>query len=152
MTEAVGYRDQVGLPPSSARNTRDIRKFIAQSQTPQMDPNNFPVKEYQRYPLMIMGPDKKPYTDVAGRPIVVRNAEEEEDFHKEHPDAIRVQDPIDMVTELEQLRAENAKLKAAQGDAPVEDDPPKEEPTKAKPLAGMVKGKPTGPLPGSKLE
>jgi len=171
MTGLIGYRDQVAPPPQKGRGPlRDIRKFIAQSQTKQMDPNEFPAYEYRRYPLMPHTKEGKPFFDSVGRAIVLRGPDDEDAFYAEHPELERIRDPEDMRDELQRLRDENARLKAK---ADIADDPkgnPKSnEPAKnddppaknaaapdTKPakggVAGLARSEPPKPKPGSKLD
>src|SRR5690606_28287821 len=115
------------------------------------------------------------------RAIVLRNADEEEHFYRDHPDAPRVKDAVDMRTELEQLREENARLRGGSPAMPPGERVPAEDLGQAEaaasspargveeahamraeernPIAGMTqtdeepapKKKPAGPKPGSKL-
>ena len=177
MSATIGYRDQVGVPNMKGRGPlRDIRKFIAQTQLPQMDPNNFPRPDYQRYPLMPLTKDKKPYYDDAGRTIVLHDAEDEDYFYKDHPEAIRVRDPEDTETELRRLREQVAAFEANDADkteplpippgshkgAVAEDPAPEGDdnelaaitrpaPPKAPPNTAKTKT-PAAPKPGSKLD
>lgn len=164
MSGLIGYRDQVAPAPSKGRGPlRDIRKFIAQSQTKQMDANEFPAYEYRRYPLMPLTQAGKPHFDAAGRAIVLRNPPDEEAFYEEFPDAQRVQDPMDVQDELTALRAEVARLKGkdAEGGQKDPDTKPKIEEKGDTIAKGGVASlrqpaktdKPAaGPKPGSKLE
>lgn len=114
MSATIGYRDETGTPNVKARGPlRDIRKFIAQNQLPQMDPNKFPRPEYRRYPLMPLNEAGKPYYDSAGRTIVLLNPEDEDHFYKDHPEAQRVLDPEDQASELKRLREKVAGYETA---------------------------------------
>lgn len=155
MAGTIGYRDQVAPAPDKSRRPRhDIRKFIAASQTKQMDLNEFPPYEYRRYPLMPLDTTGKPYLDAAGRSLVLLGPDDEDAFYEDHPDAPRIRDPIAIQDELAELRAENARLKATQnGHAPPEkgDEEKVAAPPAKNGVAGLTKAPPKPKL-GSKLE
>jgi hypothetical protein len=153
---------------------RDIRDHIAK--TKQNDPNNFERPEFRRYPLMPTDKDGKPFRDDRKKIIRLMNAADEDEFKRTHPDWSHI-DPMDQKDELQRLRDENARLKAAQSGgstAPVtgktgdqKQDGSTEPPSTAKvqedaakgsgvgSVAGLVKdeqSKPKAPKPGSKLD
>lgn len=125
---------------------RDIRDFIPR--TPQTNPNNFPPLDFRRYPLGPTDADGKHYNDEYGKMVILNSREEEDAFKAQHPDMREILDPGDAANELQQLRDENAKLKADR--APPEDAP--KDPNA--PSVGGLVNKPAAKVkqPGSRLE
>lgn len=139
---------------------QDIRDYIPK--TRQTDPNNFPRAEFRRYPLMILDDKGQPFRGLGNRALIVHNPEEEEQFYKDHPTAVRPVDAHSAADELQKLRDENAKLRALKDgmagqkelepkvEPPSEDAPPAE---KTGGVSGMVaRARPMAPKPGSKLD
>lgn len=65
----------------------DIRQNLPR--LPQNDPNRYPPYQYKPYPRMMtreVDGKKIPYRDVAGRPVVVKDATEEAHFLSKHDD------------------------------------------------------------------
>lgn len=143
-------RARAGLQVKNKNVATDVRPFIPL--TDQTDPRKFDGYEFEEYPKMMLAMVEGrhvPFVDEdSGQPIVVYDADEEDEFRADNPDAVK--SPVNSSAlnaadraELEQLRAQ----RSPKPEAKDTNDPG--TPGQPNKLAGVAgRHKPSPPLKG----